>query len=303
MLLIYAPHHPLIYSLSKGIRSIAERIEASLDAPDFCVVPLSLPLLYQQKNRWQAFVDKYKNSMGKLVIYQREGNKITLSPDDAHPWPDCKAPNGEPLYSVETWAAWFDEFAANPDQCSEICYLTDIEMPRPLWKEFVALNPWLAGFNDLKSPLSLNSYLHKKFRRITTDLGPRMYIAVTVENNNGSCLIATPPHKDGHGSETSFHLVLMGSGYNFVVFFDEDQLETEKEKAELRKKLSIPRVPTLPHNTKSFTFNTNLVAYLKDLLQDEMIEKAYIGAVRVAPGQVIGLPANVIHYFFKVCFG
>lgn len=272
-------------------------------------MPLRLPDWAQS---WDNFLAKLGSAMGKIVVYQQDDNKkwklcgANVQPSPGRIKLTCDSETGQPRYSVRDWAVWYLEFQRNPEWQTEAYYLSDV-MPsgnQLYWRSFVELNPLLARMWDRTSELSLHSYLEEYCPSISIPpMDPPFYIAPVLP---GSGVIAeTPPHLDGHGSQTAYHLCLFGDGYNEVLVWEAllEQKGKSKELCQqewstLLTKLGICEVPTLPHDVDGYLFWSG--HWEEKLTADSFLKLNLKKKIALTPGNLILLPAGLPHMFSKV---
>ena len=163
---------------------------------------------------WDTFVEEFGEAIGKVVVYRRDPSKNTCSlAVNASPKPDRMQASftragGSPRYTVRAWAMWYRRVLVDESWRDEMYYMTDVT---PLynmtkyWPALERLNPWLSLLRDRSSPLSLHSYLAEVCTMAIPDMDPPFYIAPVLPGDE--IMIETPPHKDGHGSQSAYHFV------------------------------------------------------------------------------------------------
>ena len=109
----------------------------------------------------------------------------------------------------------------------------------------------------------------------------------------------TPPHFDGHCTQTSLHRTLMGDGYNLVHVWD---LLPPHQDVLFREVVSLPPInesQTLPHDEEYFC-DSSLDVW--DVAKETKLNEwgIYSKRMLVAPGEAIVLPAGRAHVFKKI---
>ena len=205
---------------------------------------------------------------------------------------------GSPRYTVRTWALWYRRVLVDESWRNEMYYMTDIT---PLynmtkyWPALERLNPWLSLLRDQSSPLSLHSYLAEVCTMAIPDMDPPFYIAPVLPGDD--IMIETPPHKDGHGSQSAYHLCLFGDGANRVFFW---KPVLDKTAQQLHRALSIPAKPNLPHDVTGYSFSSSRDDWERKVTADGPLKEHLFKRVMLNKGEVLLLPVAFAHLFTKV---
>lgn len=161
--------------------------------------------------------------------------------------------------SLQQWDDWHSENALkNPVDIQELLYLVDVELPETVQNELEELNPLLDIMDDT-GPLCLNHYIFGLEKQITRPhMRSKLYIAPVLIPG---AAILTPPHWDGHGTQTSIHTVLFGSGYNLVQIWNLAPLPDVQN--QFRSIVQLPPADQpqhLPHD-EEYSYDTSPTAW------------------------------------------
>jgi hypothetical protein len=126
------------------------------------------------------------------------------------------------------------------------------------------------------------------------DMDARLYLAPPWTG-----AVITPPHFDGHGTQTSLHRVLMGGGHNLVHVWPRF-LPHQEWKWRQSVGLPPPEEPQpLPHDI-CYTIDSSSEVW--DVKREANLREFGISSSKfeVRPGQAIVLPAGMAHVFKKI---
>jgi hypothetical protein len=110
-------------------------------------------------------------------------------------------------------------------------------------------------------------------------------------------MIETPPHKDGHGSQSAYHLCLFGDGANRVFFW---KPVLDKTAQQLHRVLSIPAKPNLPHDVTGYSFSSSRDDWERKVTANGPLKEHLFKRVMLSKSKILLLPAAFAHLFTKV---
>ena len=110
---------------------------------------------------------------------------------------------------------------------------------------------------------------HRSVHDGDTTHGSAFYIAPVLPGDE--VMIETPPHKDGHGSQSAYHLYLFGDGANRVFFW---KPVLDKTAQQLHRALPIPAKPNLPHNVTGYSFSSSQDDWERKVTADRPLKEA-----------------------------
>lgn len=260
---------------------------------------------------WEAFVEKYGDETGKIVVYKEiDEDRWMLATGEEPKFARIKratvSPDGGARFTVHAWSEWYTNFLRTLAWQKEAYYLVDVNIPsaKALWSRIGELNPLLSLCDDRTSPVSLHSYLHTYNSHISIPpMDAPFYIAPVLPGKK--IIIETASHEDGMGSQTAFHYCMLGDGCNRVHIHYPPHERLGKRKSEqqverLYRRLRIPDTPTLPHDLDNYTFSVHREAWTKANEEEQLLRDFFFKGVIVLPGETLLLPAGYPHLFSKV---
>ncbi len=189
---------------------------------------------------------------------------------------------------------------------NRLFYLVDVELPFRVEEELIARNDFLRMLSNT-GPLCLNHYIHAMDPAISMpNMRSKLYVAPMIdlsavgEDITEAAFMLTPPHRDGHGTQSSVHTQLFGSGRNLVRIWP---LSHPSQDVYFQRIVGLPPLDQeqhLPHHA-SFRFDTSANEW--DCKRENQLRRHGIHALTTVlqSETTVLLLSGWPHTFKKVC--